>query len=71
MINVEFENGDEQLFDDLDAVADALVDAVGVSGIRRIYDCDAEGNEIEDGREYGCEWSVRLYALDEDTEQNS
>lgn len=69
MIKVEFENGHEEIYDDLDATAEALVDAVGVSGVRRVYDCDAEGDEIEGGRDYGCEWSVELVALD--TESNS
>jgi len=69
VIKVEYENGHEEVYVDLDAVAEALVDAVGVSGVRRIYDCDGEGNEIEVGREYGCEWSVRVVALD--TESNS
>lgn len=69
MVKVEYENGHGEIYDDLDAAAKALVDAVGVSGIRRIYDCDAEGNEIKGGREYGCEWSVKLVALD--TESNS
>ena len=71
MIRVEFENGHEEIFDGLDAVAEALLDAVGVSGVRRIYNCDAEGNEIEGGLEYGCEWSVKLNAVDEDTGQSS
>jgi hypothetical protein len=71
MIKVEFENGDEQIYDNLDSAAEALLDAVGVGAVRRIYDCDAVGNEIEGGREYGCEWSVKLHGLDEDTEQNS
>jgi hypothetical protein len=71
MIKVEFENGHEQIYDDLNAAAERLVDAVGVSAVRRIYDCDAEGNEIENGLEYGCEWSVRLCSVNQDTQDNS
>jgi hypothetical protein len=69
VIKVEFENGHEQIYDDLDAVAEALIEAVGVSVPNRVYDCDHEGNEIDEGRDYACEWSVELVALD--TESNS
>ena len=71
MIKVEFENGHEQLYDDLDAVAEALGEAVGISIPDRVYDCDAKGDELENGREYGCEWSVKLIVLDKDTDTNS
>jgi hypothetical protein len=60
-----------RFYDDLDAVAEALGEALGISIPDRVYDCDAKREELENGREYGCQWSVKIIVLDKDTEQNS
>ncbi len=60
-VKIEFDDGTEITVNCMAAAETEILSSFGQGGLPiRIYDVDGEGEEIENGKEYSCDWSVSL-----------